>query len=99
MFLVEAMVIWIHYWWLHVFPYGKRTFNHAKHYSFKFANEMTSFSGFAFEAIDGASQGLPFVFFQYFIPIPAQFSVFIGAMTDIWTMMIHCGNVYLCHGH
>ena len=95
MFLVEAGVFWVHYWLLHVFPWGKNTFNHAKHHSFKYAHEMTSYSGFAFEAIDGASQGLPFVFFQYLIPIPVQFSVFIGTMTGVWTMLIHCGNVSL----
>jgi sterol desaturase/sphingolipid hydroxylase (fatty acid hydroxylase superfamily) len=95
MFLVEAGVFWVHYWLLHVFPWGKRVFNHAKHHSFKLESEMTSFSGYAFEAIDGASQGLPFILFQYLIPIPFAFALVMGATVGAWTLLIHMGDMHL----
>ena len=69
-FVVEAMVFWVHYWLLHKWPLGKRVLKHDIHHAYKHEHEMTTWSGFAFEAIDGASQGLPFVLCQLMIPIP-----------------------------
>lgn len=43
---------------------------------------MSIWTGFAFEAIDGASQGMPFVVFQFLIPIPWVLSVMIGGFMD-----------------
>jgi lathosterol oxidase len=95
LFLVEGSVFWIHYWLLHVFPTGKRYFEHSIHHSFKTPESMTSFSGYAFTAVDGAAQGLPFVLFQYLIPIPLSFVVIAGAFVGTWTLLIHMGDIHL----
>lgn len=90
--LVEGMVFWIHYWVLHVWPLGKEKFKHSVHHSYKCESEMSAWTGYAFEAIDGASQGLPFVLFQFLIPIPYIYMIISGAGVGIWTLYIHIGG-------
>jgi len=92
MICVEAVVFWIHYWLLHVWPTGKTQLKHHIHHSFKLEHEMTVWTGYAFEAVDGFAQGMPFVLFQFLIPIPYAFMVLSGAATGIWTMYIHMGD-------
>ena len=58
MLLVEAWVYWVHYYLLHRWPWGKKNLKHDLHHAYKHDFEMTTWSGYAFEAIDGASQGL-----------------------------------------
>lgn len=89
--LVEAGVFWIHYWWLHEFSWGKKNLNHALHHSHKTASDMNSWTGYAFEAVDGAAQGVPFVLFQFIVPVPYAFVFCAGAFVAIWTMYIHVG--------
>jgi len=95
MFLVEGGVFFIHYWMLHVWVWGKRNLKHHIHHSFKEQTEMTSWSGYAFEAVDGAAQGLPFVLGQLVVPIPTFFVVLSGAGVGVWTMYIHVGVPHL----
>lgn len=95
LFLVEAAVFWIHYWLLHVWPTGKTQLKHHVHHSFKLEHEMSVWTGYAFEAVDGSAQGLPFVIFQCLIPIPYPFMVLSGAITGVWTMYIHMGDFAL----
>ena len=92
MFLVEAWVYWVHYYLLHRWPWGKKNLKHDLHHAYKHDFEMTTWSGYAFEAVDGASQGLPFILMQMLIPIPHAFAVGIGAFTGTWTMYIHTGR-------
>ena len=92
MFIVEAMVFWVHYWLLHKWPAGKAWLKHDLHHSYKHENEMSTWSGYAFEAVDGASQGLPFIIGQLIVPIPHAASVAIGAITGVWTLYIHIGT-------
>lgn len=89
---VEAVVFWIHYWLLHVWPTGKAQLKHHVHHVYKHKEDMAVWTGYAFEAADGAVQGLPFVLFQFFIPIPMFYMVFAGAFTGVWTMYIHMGD-------
>jgi len=53
---------------------------------------MTTYSGYAFEAVDGAAQGVPFVLFQFVVPIPYLYSLSIGLGVGLWTMYIHVGT-------
>jgi len=89
--MVEGGVFFVHYWMLHKWPWGKRNLNHALHHSMKEQTEMTSWSGYAFEAVDGASQGLPFVIFLLIVPIPVIYQLVSGLGVGIWTMYIHVG--------
>ena len=63
--------------------------NHDDHHKFVHADKMTTWSGYAFEAIDGALQGVPFVLYQFVVPIPLVLSVAAGAFVGVWTMYIH----------
>jgi len=56
---------------------------------------MTSFAGYAFEAVDGASQGMPFILTAFIIPIPEIFHVMAGLGVGIWTLYIHVGAPHL----
>jgi len=94
MWLVEAMVFWVHYFLLHKWPWGKANLKHDLHHAYKHDFEMTTWSGYAFEAVDGASQGLPFILGQCLVPIPHSFGVAIGALTGVWTMYIHVGTEF-----
>jgi len=89
--LVEGAVYFVHYWMLHKWPWGKRHLKHNVHHAMKESNEMTTFSGYAFEAVDGASQGMPFIIFQWIVPIPYVFSIISGLGVGVWTMYIHQG--------
>jgi len=89
--LVEAGVFWIHYWWLHEFEWGKRVLNHKLHHSHRTASEMNGWTGYAFEAVDGAAQGIPFVLFQFVVPVPFILTLIAGFTVGLWTMYIHVG--------
>jgi len=91
LFLVEGAVYFVHYWMLHKWPWGKVNLKHHVHHAMKEQNEMTTFSGYAFEAVDGASQGLPFILCQWIVPIPYSFSILSGLAVGVWTMYIHQG--------
>ena len=92
MLVVEAWVYWVHMFLLHKWSWGKRNLKHDLHHAYKHDYEMTTWSGYAFEAVDGASQGLPFILTQCIVPIPHAFAVAIGAFTGMWTMYIHTGR-------
>ncbi|GAB5360928.1 hypothetical protein AAMO2058_000670100 [Amorphochlora amoebiformis] len=89
MFLVEGGVFFVHYWMLHKWPWGKKYLNHDDHHKYVHEDEMTTWSGFAFEAIDGTLQGVPFVLFQFVVPVPEFLGITAGALVGIWTMYIH----------
>mmetsp|Transcript_27573 Transcript_27573/g.53572 ORF Transcript_27573/g.53572 Transcript_27573/m.53572 type:complete len:343 (-) Transcript_27573:228-1256(-) len=89
MFLVEGGVFFVHYWMLHKWTWGKRNLNHDSHHQYVFDDEMTTWSGFAFEAIDGTLQGVPFVLYQFVVPVPKPLTVAAGASVGIWTLYIH----------
>jgi Delta7-sterol 5-desaturase len=91
MFLVEGGVFFVHYWMLHVWEWGIKNLNHNDHHKYVHDDQMTSWSGYAFEAIDGTLQGVPFVVFQFVVPIPMAFSIAAGAVVGIWTLYIHVG--------
>lgn len=40
LFLVEAMVFWVHYWLLHKWPLGKRLLKHDIHHAYKHDHDM-----------------------------------------------------------
>jgi len=89
LFLVEGAVYFVHYWMLHKWVWGKRNMKHSVHHAMKEKEEMTTFSGYAFEAVDGASQGMPFIIGQWLIPIPYIFTIISGLGVGVWTMYIH----------
>ena len=92
MFFVEGMIYYIHIWLLHKWAWGKDNLKHDIHHAYKHEHEMSTWSGFAFEAVDGAAQGLPFVLCTLIVPIPKIFYVISGASVGLWTMYIHTGN-------
>jgi lathosterol oxidase len=92
MFLVEGMIYYVHYWLLHKWKWGKDNLKHDIHHAYKHESEMSTWSGYAFEAVDGASQGLPFVFCTLLVPIPKMFHIVSGASVGMWTMYIHTGK-------
>jgi len=57
---------------------------------------MTAWTGYAFEAVDGFSQGLPLVICQILIPIPLVWYLLLVITIGTWTMYIHCGAPTLC---
>jgi len=91
LFFVEGAVYFVHYWMLHKWPWGKVQLKHHVHHAMKEQNEMTTFSGYAFEAVDGAAQGMPFIIFQWIVPIPYIFTIISGLGVGVWTMYIHQG--------
>ena len=92
LFLVEGMIYYVHYWLLHKWKWGKDHLKHDLHHSYKHESEMATWSGYAFEAIDGALQGLPLVIGTLIIPIPTVFYALSGAFIGMWTMYIHTGT-------
>jgi len=95
MFLVEGGVFFVHYWMLHKWPWGKENMKHSVHHQYKHSEEMTSWAGYAFEAVDGASQGMPFILVSFIIPIPELFHILAGLGVGIWTLYIHVGFPHL----
>ena len=93
LFLVEGMIYYVHYWLLHKWKWGKEHLKHDVHHSYKHESEMFTWSGYAFEAIDGSLQGLPLVIGTLLVPIPSSFHIFSGAFVGVWTMYIHTGTV------
>eukprot|EP00466_Bigelowiella_natans_P016123 jgi/Bigna1/135842/aug1.31_g10550 len=89
MFLVEGGVFFVHYWLLHKWEWGRKNLNHDDHHLYIHDDEMTTFTGYAFEPIDASLQGLPFVFFQFVIPVPEPLAIAAGAFVGFWTMYIH----------
>ncbi len=91
MFLVEGGVFFVHYWMLHKWHWGKENLNHDEHHKYVHDDEMTSWSGYAFEAIDGTLQGIPFVMMQFLVPVPQLLTTAAGAFVGVWTLYIHVG--------
>merc|ERR1712146_217686 len=73
--------------------WGKEHLKHDVHHSYKHGSEMFTWSGYAFEAIDGSLQGLPLVIGTLLVPIPSSFHIFSGAFVGVWTMYILTGTV------
>mmetsp|Transcript_10568 Transcript_10568/g.20272 ORF Transcript_10568/g.20272 Transcript_10568/m.20272 type:complete len:197 (-) Transcript_10568:538-1128(-) len=63
--------------------------NYCSWFRYVFDDEMTTWSGYAFEAIDGTLQGVPFVLYQFVVPVPKFLTVAAGASVGIWTLYIH----------
>jgi len=91
--ILEFIVFFDHYYLLHVNKWGKKNLKHDLHHKFEKANEMTTFTGFAFDPIDGWSQGLGLVLAQLVVPVPSIFIIITSIITGIWTMYIHQSGV------
>jgi hypothetical protein len=61
-FFVEGMIYYVHYWLLHKWKWSKDHLKHDLHHKYKHESEMATWSGYAFEAVDGALRGLPLVY-------------------------------------
>ena len=89
-FLAVEFIIFIdHYYFLHKFDIGKRLGQHAQHHVYKKADQLNSFSGYAFAPQDGWSQGLPLAICTLFIPVPLAFVYLMEVATGLWTLYIH----------
>ncbi|ETO36017.1 hypothetical protein RFI_01047 [Reticulomyxa filosa] len=80
----------------HRWEWGKKNLNHHLHHSFELADEMTAWTGYAFEAVDGFSQGFPLVICQMVVPIPLSWYLALVVTIAMWTMYIHCGVPTIC---
>ena len=87
--LAELLIFLDHYWLLHKVEAGKRTLNHAKHHVYKHADQLNGFSGFAFAAQDGFSQGIQLVVATFFVPVHIGFVLFLEIFVAFWTIYIH----------
>lgn len=94
-FAVETLVFWDHYYLLHVTKWGKKHMKHNVHHAFKHEDQLSAWSAFAFEAVDGASQGLPMVLCICLFPIHVYFYYFFLFFTAFWTLYIHACTVPL----
>ncbi|KAJ1622787.1 hypothetical protein T492DRAFT_1059965 [Pavlovales sp. CCMP2436] len=94
-FVFELGVFLVHWGVLHKLEWGKRAFKHSRHHAAKRSTEMTVWTGFAFEAIDGTLQGLPLPLAQLLVPVPYQFVTCLGLVLGLWTMYIHIGIPHL----
>lgn len=68
---------------------------HAKHHAAKRSSEMTVWTGFAFEPIDGTLQGLPLPLSQLLVPVPYAAVLAVATTLGLWTMYIHIGEPHL----
>ena len=89
--LLEFIVFFDHWYILHVWKWGKANLKHDAHHKYEASDEMTSWTGFAFDPLDGFSQGLGIAICQYFIAVPCYFIWILSFMIGIWTMYIHQG--------
>lgn len=87
--LAELLIFLDHYYLLHKVEAGKRTLNHAKHHMYKHADQLNGWSGFAFEAQDGFSQGIQLVVATFFVPVHIGFVLFCEIFVAFWTIYIH----------
>jgi len=92
LFFVEGMIYYVHYWLLHKWKLSKDHLKHDLHHKYKHESEMATWSGYAFEAVDGALQGLPLVICTLIIPIPIMFYMMGAGFIGVWTMYIHTGK-------
>mmetsp|Transcript_50644 Transcript_50644/g.84231 ORF Transcript_50644/g.84231 Transcript_50644/m.84231 type:complete len:284 (-) Transcript_50644:296-1147(-) len=88
---LELIVFIDHYYLLHVWKWGKKHLRHDVHHRYEASHEMTTFTGFAFDAVDGFSQGFGLVLCQLFIPVPCYFVWALSLLIGAWTMYIHQG--------
>jgi len=87
--LAELLIFLDHYYLLHKVEVGKRTLNHAKHHMYKHADQLNGWSGFAFEAQDGFSQGIQLVVATFFVPVHIGFVLSLEIFVAFWTLYIH----------
>lgn len=87
--LAELLIFLDHYYLLHKNENGKRLLNHAKHHVYKHADQLNGWSGFAFAAQDGFSQGIQLVVATFFIPAHIGFVLFLEIFVAFWTIYIH----------
>jgi len=93
---MEFLVFFDHYYILHVWKWGKKNLKHDVHHAYEKSSEMTVWTGYAFEALDGFSQGLPIFICQLIFPVPALWISILSFIVGLWTMYIHCGVPTLC---
>ena len=88
---VEFVTFFDHWYILHVWKWGKKHMKHDVHHKFERSDEMTTFTGFAFDAVDGFSQGLGITLGQLVVPVPVTWVLTFSFAIGLWTMYIHCG--------
>ena len=92
MFVMEFIIFFCHYWVLHVWKFGKKYLRHDLHHNITELNELTAWTGFALDPIDGVIQGSGIVITQLLVAIPAQFMLIITFLIGIYTMNNHQGG-------
>ena len=95
LFVLEFIVFFDHYYILHVWKWGKKHLKHDIHHQYEASDEMTTYTGFAFDPLDGFSQGIGLAICQLIFPIPCYFVWVLSLMIGCWTMYIHQGVPHL----
>ena len=88
-FAVEFLVYGVHYSLLHKSHIGKRIMQHTQHHVYKYPDQLNAFSGYAFAAQDGFSQGAALAACTLFIRVPISFVHAMEIITAFWTLYIH----------
>jgi len=89
--LLEFIVFFDHWYILHVWKWGKKHLKHDVHHAYEASDEMCVWTGYAFDPLDGFSQGLGLAICQYFIAVPCYFVWALSFCVGVWTMYIHQG--------
>ena len=89
--LLEFIVFFDHWYILHVWKWGKKNLKHDVHHQYEQSDEMTVWTGYAFDPLDGFSQGFGLVICQFLIPVPSYFVWILSLLIGTWTMYIHQG--------
>eukprot|EP01083_Nonionella_stella_P098572 277226_1 len=89
--LLEFIVFFDHYYVLHIWKWGKKNLKHDDHHKYEANDEMTTWTGYAFDPWDGFSQGIGIALCQVIVPVPAYFIWVLSLLIGTWTMYIHQG--------
>eukprot|EP00483_Globobulimina_turgida_P010447 UN10468 len=89
--VLEFIVFFDHWFILHIWKWGKANLNHDLHHKYEASDEMNVWTGFAFDPLDGFSQGIGLAICQTIIPVPITFVWILSLVIGCWTMYIHQG--------
>ena len=92
---LEFLVFADHYWLLHVWLWGKKNLKHDEHHIYEKSDEMNPWTGYAFSAIDGFSQGLPIFLCTLLYPVPSSFLLALETTIGIVFSVFFC-DICVC---
>ncbi len=94
-FIVEFMVFFDHYLFLHKWNTISKHMKHNVHHAFRKKRDISAWVAFAFYPLDGLSQGMPLLYAALIVPVSWNVVYVSILIVGIWTVCIHTNSFKL----